>query len=64
MYVFKENVRRFSENKPLIHVVDKQKAINALRLTDGSEAYLAIALERSKGRRTRVGVYRKTIASG
>ena len=25
MYVFKENVRRFSENKPLIHVVDKQK---------------------------------------
>ena len=26
-----------------------------LRLTDASEAYLAIALERSKGRRTRVG---------
>ena len=25
MNVFKENVRRFSENKPLIHVVDKQK---------------------------------------
>jgi phosphoglycerate dehydrogenase-like enzyme len=25
MSVFKENVRRFSENKPLINVVDKQK---------------------------------------
>jgi len=23
--VFKENLRRFSENRPLIHVVDKQK---------------------------------------
>jgi len=25
MEVFKENLRRFSENKPLIQVVDKQK---------------------------------------